>query len=117
LKAEMTVKTGKGYVPAKMEKEPDQPEGTVNIDAIFSPIKKVAYNVTYARVGQITDYDRLVMEIWTDGSILPEDAVSYAARILKDQLDVFTNFEEAEEDERQDRVDEKEKSTKTSCGV
>ncbi len=109
LKAEMTVKTGKGYVPAKMEKEPDQPEGTVNIDAIFSPIKKVAYNVTYARVGQITDYDRLVMEIWTDGSILPEDAVSYAARILKDQLDVFTNFEEAEEDERQDRVDEKEK--------
>lgn len=94
LKAEMVVKTGKGYVPAKRERDPDQPEGTINIDALFSPIKKVSYTVSYARVGQVTDYDRLVFEVWTDGSVLPEDAVAYAAKILKEQLDVFINFEE-----------------------
>lgn len=97
LKAELTVKIGKGYVPAKSEKEMDQPEGTINIDATFSPIKKVAYSVSNARVGHITDYDRLVIEIWTDGGVFPEDALAYAARILKDQLDVFINFEEVEE--------------------
>jgi len=94
LKAEMVVKMGKGYVPAKRERDPDQPEGTINIDALFSPIKKVAYTVSNARVGQITDYDRLTLEVWTDGSVLPEDAVAYAAKILKEQLDVFINFEE-----------------------
>jgi DNA-directed RNA polymerase subunit alpha len=109
LKAEMVAKMGKGYVPAKMEREPDQPEGTMNIDAIFSPIRKVAYTVTHARVGQITDYDRLVMEVWTDGSILPEDAVAYAAKILKEQLDVFINFEDVEHEEKQDKIEEKEK--------
>jgi DNA-directed RNA polymerase subunit alpha len=109
LKAEMVVKMGKGYVPAKMEREDDQPEGTINIDAIFSPIKKVSYTVTHARVGQITDYDRLVMEVWTDGSILPEDAVAYAAKILKEQLDVFINFEDVEQSEKQDKFEEKEK--------
>lgn len=109
LKAEMVVKTGKGYVPAKMEREPDQSEGTMNIDAIFSPIRKVAYTVSHARVGQITDYDRLVMEVWTDGSILPEDAVAFAAKILKEQLDVFINFEDIEHEEKQDKIEEKEK--------
>ncbi|MCX5851071.1 MAG: DNA-directed RNA polymerase subunit alpha [Deltaproteobacteria bacterium] len=94
LKAEMVVKMGKGYVPAKRERDPDQPEGTINIDALFSPIKKVAYAVSNARVGQITDYDRLTLEVWTDGSVHPEDAVAYAAKILKEQLDVFINFEE-----------------------
>ena len=94
LKADMVVKMGKGYSPAKMEKEPDQPEGTINIDAIFSPLKKVTYTVTHARVGQITDYDRLVLEVWTDGSVTPEDVIAYAAKILKEQLDVFINFEE-----------------------
>ena len=94
LKAEMVVKIGKGYVPAKRERDPDQPEGTINIDALFSPIKKVAYTVSNARVGQITDYDRLTLEVWTDGSVHPEDGVAYAAKILKEQLDVFINFEE-----------------------
>lgn len=94
LKAEMVVKMGKGYVPAKRERDPDQPEGTINIDALFSPIKKVAYTVSNARVGQITDYDRLTLEVWTDGSVHPEDAVAYAAKIVKEQLDVFINFEE-----------------------
>ena len=96
--AEMVVKMGKGYTPAKKELDPDQPEGTINIDAIFSPIKKVNYVVSHARVGQITDYDKLVMEIWTDGSLNPGDAVAYAAKILKQQLDVFINFEEVEEE-------------------
>jgi DNA-directed RNA polymerase subunit alpha len=109
LKTEMIVKMGKGYVPARMERDPDQPEGTMNIDAIFSPIKKVAYTVSHARVGQITDYDRLDMEIWTDGSILPEDAMAYAAKILKEQLDVFINFEEIEQEEKHDKIEEKEK--------
>jgi DNA-directed RNA polymerase subunit alpha len=93
-KAEMAVKMGKGYVAAQKEKDPEQPEGTINIDAIFSPIKKVNYTVTYARVGQVADYDRLIIEVWTDGSVLPEDAVAYAAKILKEQLDTFINFSE-----------------------
>jgi DNA-directed RNA polymerase subunit alpha len=94
LKAEMVVKMGKGYVPAQRERDPEQPEGTINVDAIFSPIKKVNYTVTYSRVGQVADYDRLILEIWTDGSVLPDDALAYAAKILKEQLDVFINFPE-----------------------
>jgi DNA-directed RNA polymerase subunit alpha len=95
-KAEMGVKMGKGYVAAQKERDPEQPEGTINVDAIFSPIKKVNYTVTYARVGQVADYDRLILEVWTDGSVLPEDAVAYAAKILKGQLDPFINFSETE---------------------
>ncbi len=109
LKADLMVKMGKGYVPAKMERDPDQPEGTINIDAIYSPIKKVTYTVMHARVGQITDYDRLDLEVWTDGSIIPEDAVAYSAKILKEQLDVFINFEEAEEEEKIGEIEDKEK--------
>ena len=104
-KAEMVVKVGKGYVPAQKESI-DQPEGTIAIDAVFSPIKKVNYTVTHARVGQIADYDRLILEVWTDGSIQPESAVTYAAKILKEQLDIFLNFGEAEEEEQ--KIDEKE---------
>jgi DNA-directed RNA polymerase subunit alpha len=96
--AEMVVKMGKGYTAARKELEPDQPEGTINIDAIYTPIKKVNYVVQNARVGQITDYDKLVLEVWTDGSVNPGDAIAYAAKILKQQLDVFINFEEVEED-------------------
>jgi DNA-directed RNA polymerase subunit alpha len=103
-KADMVVSMGRGYVPAKKEKDYEQPEGTINIDAIFSPIKKVNYSVTYARVGQIADYDRLVLEVWTDGSVYPEDAVAYAAKILKEQLDIFINFSEAEEAEEPPEV-------------
>ena len=97
LRAQMVVRMGKGYVPAKKERDDDQPEGTINIDAVFSPIKKVNYTVTHARVGQIADYDRLVLEVWTDGSVWPEDAIAFAAKILKEQLDLFINFNEAEE--------------------
>jgi DNA-directed RNA polymerase subunit alpha len=106
LQAELTVKLGKGYEQAKSEKDYDQPEGTINIDALYSPIKKVSYAVTYARVGQVADYDKLVMEVWTDGSVLPEDAIAYAARIIKDQLDVFINFEETERVEEQKCAEE-----------
>jgi len=94
LEMEMLVKQGKGYVPAEGNKEDNQPVGTIPIDAVFSPIKKVNYNVSHARVGQVTDYDRLTMEVWTDGGVRPDDAVAYAARILQDQLTVFINFEE-----------------------
>ena len=104
-KAEMAVKMGKGYVAAQKEKDPEQPEGIINIDAIFSPIKKVNYTVTYARVGQVADYDRLILEVWTDGSVLPEDAVAYAAKILKEQLDTFINFSEAEAEEETSEIE------------
>ncbi len=107
LKADMVVKVGRGYVQAKKEKDFDQPEGTINIDAIYSPIKKVNYTVTHARVGQIADYDRLVLEVWTDGSVLPEDAVAYASKILKEQLDIFINFSEVEEELEQPEIEEK----------
>lgn len=106
-KAELVVKMGKGYIPAKKELDPTQPEGTINIDAIFSPIKKVNYIVSHARVGQITDYDKLVLEVWTDGSLNPEDAIAYSAKILKQQLDVFINFEEVDEEVPQVVADEK----------
>ncbi len=99
LSMEMTVKTGRGYVPAERNKEENQPIGTIPIDAIFSPIRKVNYTVTNARVGQITDYDKLTVEVWTDGSVDPEEAVAYAAKILKDQLSIFITFEEESEAE------------------
>ena len=96
-RVELTVRMGRGYVSADRNKEETAPVGTVAIDSIFSPIRKVNFNVTNARVGQRTDYDRLVMEIWTDGSVRPEDALAYAARILQDQVSVFINFEEPAE--------------------
>jgi DNA-directed RNA polymerase subunit alpha len=99
LSMEMVVKMGRGYVPAERNKEENQPIGTVPMDAIFSPIKKVNYAVTNARVGQITDYDKLTLEVWTDGSLNPEEAVAHAAKILKDQLSIFITFEEEEEAE------------------
>jgi DNA-directed RNA polymerase subunit alpha len=99
LSIEMVVKMGRGYVPAERNKEENQPIGTIPIDAIFSPIKKVNYTVTNARVGQITDYDRLTLEVWTDGSLSPEEAVAHAAKILKNQLSIFITFEEEEEAE------------------
>jgi DNA-directed RNA polymerase subunit alpha len=97
LRMEMTVRMGKGYVPAERNLEENSPIGTIPIDAIFSPIKKVNFTVTNARVGQQTDYDRLLLEVWTDGSVLPADAVAYAAKILKDQSTVFINFDEEAE--------------------
>ncbi len=97
LRMEMTVRMGKGYVPAERNLEENAPIGTIPIDAIFSPIRKVNFSVTNARVGQQTDYDRLTLEIWTDGSLLPADAVAYAAKIMKDQLTVFINFDDEAE--------------------
>ena len=99
LSVEMLIKTGRGYVPAEKNKEENQAIGAMAIDSIFSPIKKVNYTVTNARVGQITDYDKLTLEVWTDGSIAPEEAVAHAAKILKEQLAIFITFEEEEEAE------------------
>jgi DNA-directed RNA polymerase subunit alpha len=91
---EVTVGTGKGYVPAEKNKTADMPIGTIPIDAIFSPVTKINYNVTPARVGRETDFDRLNFEVWTDGTVTPMDAVAFAAKILKEQLTIFINFEE-----------------------
>jgi DNA-directed RNA polymerase subunit alpha len=109
LAMEMVVKVGRGYVPAERNKEENQPIGTIPMDAIFSPIKKVNYTVTNARVGQITDYDKLNLEVWTDGSLNPEEAIAHAAKILKDQLSIFITFEEEEEAEMSYSEDEEEK--------
>jgi DNA-directed RNA polymerase subunit alpha len=97
LKAELAIKVGRGYVPAERNKEETDPVGTVVVDSIFSPVRKVNFVVTNARVGQRTDYDHLTLEIQTDGSIRPEDALALAARILQDQLSVFINFEDPKE--------------------
>lgn len=94
LDVELIVRIGRGYVPADRNKREEDPVGTIPIDAIFSPVTKVNFNVTNARVGQRTDYDRLVLEVNTDGSVRPEDAVAYAARILQEQVAIFVNFEE-----------------------
>jgi DNA-directed RNA polymerase subunit alpha len=96
MEIEMTVKWGRGYVPAERNREEGQPIGTIPIDALFSPIRRVNYNVTHTRVGQLTDYDRLTMEVWTNGSVAPRDAVAFAAKIAKEQLSVFINFDEEE---------------------
>ena len=94
LKLEMKVKVGKGYSLAEANKDEDAPAGTIPIDAVFSPIKRVNFTVGNARIGQRTDYDKLTMEIWTDGSVAPEDAIAYAAKILKEQMTLFINFDE-----------------------
>jgi len=97
LEMDMVVATGKGYVPAERNRDEKSPVGTIPIDAIFSPIKKVNFGVSNARVGQITDYDKLTLDVVTDGSVKPDDAVAYAAKILKEQLQIFINFDEAVE--------------------
>lgn len=91
---ELTVGTGKGYVPAEKNKTDEMPIGTVPIDAIFSPVRKINYTVTPARVGRETDFDRLNFEVWTDGTVTPAEAVGYAAKILKEQLNIFIGFDE-----------------------
>jgi len=94
LNMELTVQTGKGYRPASQNRPEDTPIGMIPIDSIFSPVRKVSYKVDNTRVGQITDYDKLTMQVETTGAITPEDAVAYAARILQDQLQIFVNFHE-----------------------
>jgi DNA-directed RNA polymerase subunit alpha len=94
LSMELTVNTGKGYVPAAQNRPEDAPIGLIPIDAIYSPVRRVAYRVEPTRVGQVTDYDKLVLTVETDGTVLPDDAVALAARILQDQLQLFINFDE-----------------------
>ena len=94
LSMEMTVKSGKGFVPAEANKDEDQAIGYIPLDASFAPVRKVNYLVTQARVGQRTDYDKLTLEVWTDGSITPENSIAYASKILKEHLSMFINFEE-----------------------
>jgi DNA-directed RNA polymerase subunit alpha len=105
LSMELTVASGKGYVPANQNRSEDAPIGLIPVDSVFSPIRQVAYKVENERVGQITDYDRLLLTIETDGSITPEDAVAYAARILQDQLQPFINFDEPKIDASDAAVD------------
>ena len=102
---EMKAKVGRGYVPSERNLEEDDPIGTIPIDAIYSPIKKVSYTVTPARVGHRTDYDKLTMEIITNGSVAALDALAFAAKIIRDQMRIFINFEEDEDfEERAGRV-------------
>lgn len=109
LKMTMTANIGKGYSLAEANKDENAPIGSIPIDAIFSPIKRVNYVVGNARVGQRTDYDKLTMEVWTDGSILPENAVAYAAKILKEQMTIFINFDEELEPEPEKQAEDQQK--------
>jgi len=104
---ELRVTTGRGYVAAERHSMAGIPVGTVPVDSLFSPVKKVNFTVTNARVGQQTDFDKLTMEVWTNGSVAPDDAVALAAKILKEQLNIFINFEEVNEPVEQ-QVDEEE---------
>ena len=102
---ELNVNTGKGYVPADKNRPEDAPIGLIPVDAIYSPVRKVSYDVQPTREGQVLDYDKLTLKIETDGSVTPEDAVAYAARIVQDQLSIFVNFDEPESASRSDDED------------
>lgn len=106
LSMEMTVNTGKGYCPAAQNRPEEAPVGLIPVDSVFSPVRKVSYEVEDTRVGQITDYDKLTMNIETNGVITPEDAVAYASRILQDQLQVFINFDEPQEQTQEKEEEE-----------
>ena len=103
---ELQCKVGKGYAMAEANKNEDDPVGTIPIDSVFSPIRRVNYVVGNARVGQRTDYDKLTLDVWTDGSVAPEDAVAYAAKILKEQISIFINFDEEMEPEQEVETEE-----------
>ena len=96
---EFEVRMGKGYVPADMHDGLSDEIGIIKLDSSFSPVRKVAYTIEAARVGQMTNYDKLILEVWTDGSVTPEDAIAYSAKIIKDQISVFINFDEHISDE------------------
>lgn len=89
---ELMVDTGRGYVPAEKNKQPNQPIGIIPIDSIYTPVKKVSYTVENTRVGQVTDYDKLTIEVWTNGSIKPDEAISLGAKILSEHLNLFINL-------------------------
>ncbi len=102
----LLVKNGKGYALAAANKDEEAAVGTIPIDSVFSPIKRVKYVVGTSRIGQKTDYDKLTMEVWTDGSVTPEDSVAYAAKILKEQMNPFINFDEDIEPEHDEKEHE-----------
>jgi len=106
LRMELQIGTGRGHVPAERNKTPQTAVGVIPVDSLFSPIRKVNFQVTNARVGQQTDYDRLSLEVWTNGAVRPEDAVAFAAKILKDKLSIFINFEEGAEPTHESSVSE-----------
>ncbi|MFQ5863645.1 MAG: DNA-directed RNA polymerase subunit alpha [bacterium] len=103
---EFRIGRGHGYVPAEENKQPDQPIGAILIDSIYTPVKKVTYHVEHTRLGHRTDYEKLIMEVETDGSITPDDALTYAAKILKDHIQIFINFDIEPEEEETIEVDE-----------
>ena len=112
LDIEMVVKTGRGYVSATGNKDEGDAIGVIPVDSIFSPIRKVNVTVENARVGRVTDFDKLILEIWTDGSVKPEDALALAAKNLKDHLSIFINFDETVYDDKgQEESDETEENT------
>jgi DNA-directed RNA polymerase subunit alpha len=108
-RAEIRLEFGKGYMPSELVRRDDLTAGIIPLDAFFSPVRKVNYTVSHARVGQQTDYDKLELEVWTDGSVRPEDAVAFASKILKDQLSIFINFDESLEPEVHEPIIEKDK--------
>jgi DNA-directed RNA polymerase subunit alpha len=103
---EIDVGVGRSYVSAEQNKRPDAPVGTIFLDSMFSPVQKVNFNVENTRVGQRTDYDRLILEIWTDGSLTPEDALCFGSKILKDHFQLFIKLEEELEITEEEVVDE-----------
>jgi len=103
---EIRIGKGRGYVPAEENKYPDMPIGTISLDAVFSPVLNVAYSVENTRVGQRTDYEKLILEIETDGSVTPDDALTFAGKILKDHLQLFINFDIEPEEEEAPEIDE-----------
>lgn len=108
LHIDLTIQSGRGYVPASEFREEGAPVGTLPIDALFAPVRKVNFSVTNARVGQRTDFDKLTLEVWTDGSLSPDDAVGIASKILKEQISIFINFPEELEPELPDLIPEEE---------
>jgi len=106
IRMEFTVNNGKGYVPADRNRSEDAPIGLIPVDSLYSPVKKVSYKVENTREGQVLDYDKLSMQIETDGSVTGEDAVAFAARILQDQLGVFVNFDEPQKEAEEEAVTE-----------
>ncbi len=104
---ELKLGRGRGYIPAEENKLPDQPIGTVPLDAVFNPIRKVNYHVENTRVGHRIDYERLILEVWTDGSVTPDDALTFAGKIVKDHIELFISFDvEPEEEEEVSQIDE-----------
>jgi DNA-directed RNA polymerase subunit alpha len=109
LNMELIIRHGRGYVSADQNRTEDMPAGLLFIDSIYAPVRRVAYSVSNARVGQMTDYDRLTLEIWTNGAVRPDDALAYASKILKEQLTTFVNFDESAELERREEEEKDEK--------